>query len=480
VSTASRRTLLGHAVAPSALAAGAVCLLALLPGLGWAGQSQPAPRLSDGRSGGDSRLVWRRTWNTVPPGTLTNPQVASSAIGRAYVAATLQRLETGLCDIGLVAFSPSGALRWTQTWDGEGAGDDRAMDIARDRHGCILICGSTRMLDGDLDWCVLKYGADGQLRWARTLCGTTAGEDRAVSLTVDRDRNVYATGSVANEGCGLDWMTAKYSPAGVLLWSRTYDGAAHGDDEAVGLALDARANVYVTGSVWSSQGGRDVVTTRYGSTGGRVWLRRWVNTNLADGDDVPHDIAVRDCGVVVVGSWTNEVSVDCLAIVYRRDGRRRWWHTMAGHAYRADEYTSVGMDAKGRIVAGGQLAHWSMAMGERMQDYLVVWYTPGGDMPQWMLVHGTAHPVDGVVSGRVNDVLVSSHGDAWITGWTTGEVGGRDVCTESFCPDRMTRWGRSWDALTSDDVGQSLSLSSDALFVAGLRGADLLLLKYRR
>lgn len=73
--------------------------------------------------------------------------------------------------------------------------------------------------------------------------------DGARSLALDRDGNVYITGSGTGTGSGLDYITIKYNAAGVQQWEARYNGPGNSDDDAFSIALDLRGNVYVTGSL---------------------------------------------------------------------------------------------------------------------------------------------------------------------------------------------------------------------------------------
>jgi Beta-propeller repeat len=68
------------------------------------------------------------------------------------------------------------------------------------------------------------------------------------SFSADAAGNVYIAGTSWN-GTNRDFVTAKYSPAGALLWAVPYDGGT--DDWAHALAVDGAGNVYVTGASWA-------------------------------------------------------------------------------------------------------------------------------------------------------------------------------------------------------------------------------------
>ncbi len=74
---------------------------------------------------------------------------------------------------------------------------------------------------------------------------------------------------------------------------------------------------------------------------------------------------------------------------------------------------------------------------------------------------------------------MSYDGTLWATGWVDTMLTGRDVMTCSLGWNAGYRWDDRW-ATTAKDVGDDLVVTSSAVYVAGRRGNDLLLLKYVR
>ena len=111
--------------------------------------------------------------------------------------------------------------------------------------------------------------------WAKRYNGPGNGSDYAVSLAVDAEGNVYVTGGSAGVGSGDDYATIKYSPTGVRLWVKRYNGPGNGTDIATALAVDAEGNVYVTGCSYADGTDYDYATIKYSATGVRIWAKRY-------------------------------------------------------------------------------------------------------------------------------------------------------------------------------------------------------------
>jgi len=110
----------------------------------------------------------------------------------------------------------------------------------------------------------------GERLWAKRYNGPADAHDYAYALAVDSQGNVYVTGQSAGISSGSDYATIKYSPAGERLWVKRYSGPGNDQDNPVALAVDAQANVYVTGV---SMGMAHVRTMPPSSTARSSWKK---------------------------------------------------------------------------------------------------------------------------------------------------------------------------------------------------------------
>ena len=123
------------------------------------------------------------------------------------------------------------------------------------------------------------------------------------SVAVDRDGNLFVTGSFSEEGhfgpfvLSNSWVTrfflAKYDPAGNVLWVRTTTGAIYSASYGSLVSVDASGNVYVAGTFADAMGDQsrariafgahsitnvgwfeDVFLAKYDPSGEALWARR--------------------------------------------------------------------------------------------------------------------------------------------------------------------------------------------------------------
>jgi hypothetical protein len=209
-----------------------------------------------------------------------------------------------------VKYSPSGALRWARHYNGPAAALDVPTDLAwavavdpldnvyvsgwsdgaTDPAECLTIKYSP---EGDTLWerryadggaCydllydggflyaasrggggdrLLKYDLEGNLVWVRLYATEIGFATNDPRLAADRDGNVYMT-SLASGETRVDYVVVKYTPSGERAWVFVYPGVGeHQTNAAYGLAVDAAANVYVTGQgTGAGCGGVDYLTLK--------------------------------------------------------------------------------------------------------------------------------------------------------------------------------------------------------------------------
>lgn len=210
-------------------------------------------------------------------------------------------------------------------------GIDRARAITIDAAGAIWVAGSfegtvdfdpstattvPRTSLGGSDLFVATYSTSGALIRVVTFGGT--GEDRISALRVDASGSAWIGGAVSNgylcPGIGTtttvlgatDLFVARLDPSGTCQWIAV--AGASGEDEVLGLALDAAGNVGVTGAVSGAAdfdpsaavavpvqpyggGGSDLFLASYGPGGAYRFAVTIGNEGAERGESVVSDAA---------------------------------------------------------------------------------------------------------------------------------------------------------------------------------------------
>jgi len=150
-----------------------------------------------------------------------------------------------------------------------------------------------------------KYANNGNFIWSANP-DPYVGPNAAHGLTVDNVGNVVVTGQFSYLGPNLSYGTAAYgtykaNSSGLFMWTNFYPIGPVPPSAALGIALDAADNSYVTGYSPGSNSANDIVTIKYDPNGNQIWLQRY--NGPGNGNDAGNAIAVDNNGNVYVAGY---------------------------------------------------------------------------------------------------------------------------------------------------------------------------------
>ena len=185
---------------------------------------------------------------TTEPQTVLIPGkgVAVAADGSVYVTGETE-VAGPSNNLLLRKYGPNGALLWSKTYAGVANCEDGGYGVAVAADGSVYVTGLTYAAGQSYNLLLRKYSPAGALLWMKTFNGVANGEDGGNAVAVAADGSVYVTGWTDVAGQSFNLLLRKYSPNGALLWMKTYNGAANGLDSGYAVVVAADGNVYVSG-----------------------------------------------------------------------------------------------------------------------------------------------------------------------------------------------------------------------------------------
>jgi hypothetical protein len=250
----------------------------------------------------------------------------------------LQPAFSGFIDAFVTKLNPAGSALIYSTYLG-GSSLDRGQGLAIDRQGNVYLTGSTLSRDfptmnplqpalsKSQDAFVTKLNSTGSALVYSTYLGGSDGEIGS-DIAVDRSGNVYLVGGTFSidfptadplqPGLGDsgpirsgDAFVTKLDASGTAFIYSTYFGG-NGSDIGNGLALDARDNVYVTGTTLSTNfptmnplqpslaGGNDAFVAKLDQSGSKLHYSTYLGGSALDGGTgIAVDVRGNAC---VIGS----------------------------------------------------------------------------------------------------------------------------------------------------------------------------------
>ena len=169
------------------------------------------------------------------------------------------------------------------------------------------------------DFLTAKYTFGGSMLWRNIF--SNPGFDRGYSLCADEFENTISAGFIMNSLTNSnDIFTLKYDKVlGNVLFTKTFDSPY--DDKAHSIIIDSDGNVYVAGYITNHSGNKDIITAKFDYNGNLLWSHTYDNPTYKK-DDVATHILV-DTGFVYVAGYTYNGEFnknDVVLLQYPRDG----------------------------------------------------------------------------------------------------------------------------------------------------------------
>jgi hypothetical protein len=351
--------------------------------------------------------------------------------------------------------------------------------------------------------------------------------DKIRGITVDAQGNCYVTGeftdkarfadrTVTSRG-SMDFVLAKYSPAGKLIWLQTAGGSEI--DRGYSVAVDAAGNSYVTGHfqspefrisdrTFTNRGDYDYFVAKFDATG----KFEWAHDGGGEGYDYGHGIAVTPRGdVYVAGSFSGEVMLgeakspsaigkSLFVAKYDTTGTLKWSRLAGNDREQSGHNIAVGPDGgcyvSGYVSGIVELSGRQFGSTTAVKDIFVARLSPEGNYV-WAATAG-GHS-DGLSTG----VAVDKQGNCYLTGMfndkavfgdtTLTSAGEYDVFVARLNADGQPAWAYSGGGekidyglgVATDSSGNCYvtgEFTDDVRFMGqhlmGLGGRDLYVARY--
>jgi len=411
-------------------------------------------------------------------------EMAVDEDGNVYVAGNSKGSGTAL-DYVIIKYDSDGVQHWVARYNGPGNRDDDVTALTVDDLGNVYVTGSTSDVNDMTDYTTIKYDKDGNQQWAARYNGPGNFDDDANAIAVDRNGNVYVTGT-SMEGAFFPfpaYATVKYNCNGERQWVARYSGPGNLFDVANAIAVDSEGNVYVTGqsygsggSLWSKAPG-DIATIKYNNKGEQLWVARY--NGSANSTDFGIKIAIDSFqNVIVAGiSVGSGGKSDFVTLKYNSEGKQQWVVRYDSPEKGQDDIADLAIDESGNVYVTGTV---NAEIYSPNSDYMTIKYNSDG-IEQWVArYNGQGNQWD-----RANAVAVDQFGNVYVTGQSIGDGTGSDYATVKYNSDGVEQWVVHYHSIdTKDDgaidivVDQSGNLYVTGTSEMGMSGSKITTIKY--
>jgi hypothetical protein len=195
--------------------------------------------------------------------------------GDVYYCAGVAKATEESGALALVKYKSNGTQVWSRLYRPPDGAAGAA--VAVDKKGDVVVVGTVGVAPPasakGRDVIVLKYAPDGARRWVLRYDGAAHRDDYATGLALDAAGTVLVSGEARGVSTGQDYLVLAVTPAGLKKWTWIYDGHKS-RDVAAGIAVDGGGNSYVTGLSTGAGGTSAAATAKLARSGAHVWLKR--------------------------------------------------------------------------------------------------------------------------------------------------------------------------------------------------------------
>jgi cysteine-rich repeat protein len=352
--------------------------------------------------------------------------VVADIEGNFYVGGYLG-LADGTVDGWLRRLSPTGGTYWTVPLQGAAARNDAFQALALADGDGAYAAGYTGATDMTSDAIVRKIDRFGAEQWSSTFDAPGATNTVIARVATDPDGSLIVVGHHDTMANGNDLLVRKYTPDGMPVWTRSYDGPAMGNDYGYGVAVANDGYIYVTGSEATAGEGANMWLGRYDTDGNLIWARSY--NGLAGLDDYLLDVDVDPETNAYVCGYSAAVEYPWHVFVrrYDPDGELQWTDEYPGPTTLGAHCNAIARDVNGDLViTGGEMRD---DMGMPVRDILVRKYDQAGGLKWSVAIPGGALGPD---YGR--DVFVGDDMTIYATGSIDTGADVRDIWMARLTP----------------------------------------------
>ncbi|OQP42739.1 hypothetical protein A4H97_11275 [Niastella yeongjuensis] len=333
--------------------------------------------------------------------------------GCVFVTGISDGIGTG-ADYATIRYNEDGTKKWLKRYNGPGNDVDEAVAIAGDDKGNVYVTGRSVGSGTGFDYATIKYDGDGNTKWVKRYNGPANGNDQAFAIAVDKDGNVYVTGTSAGSGTGTDIATIKYDYNGNTKWVKRYNGPGNGADEGRAITVDNNGNVYITGFSTGMGTFSDYTTIKYENDGDLSWVQRF--NGAFNQIDIAKALAVDGNGNVYVTGFSVTSEGDngdpdqIATIKYNAAGVQQWVSFYQGKSHNVGN--AIAVDQSGNVYLTG-------VRGEReedpLNDYVTIKYNTAG-VQQWVSIFAGVGSLGAQGGDGATDLVLDATGNVYITG----------------------------------------------------------------
>lgn len=158
---------------------------------------------------------WSSLYNGTDNGDDEGVSVVTDNSGNIFTSGNSKNTGSDL-DYTTVKYNSAGTAQWVSKYNGSLNGIDKINSSFIDNAGNIYVSGFCSDIISNFNYCTIKYNQNGSQKWIEKYNYQDNDSDKSAIVNIDAQGNVYVTGSSKGIDGAVDFLTIKYKQEKVL------------------------------------------------------------------------------------------------------------------------------------------------------------------------------------------------------------------------------------------------------------------------
>jgi hypothetical protein len=342
-------------------------------------------------------------------------------------------------NIMLTKYDHDGSIMWSTDYNTSGIHNDYGVDLVEDSLGNLFVCGTTD--NGGItnfDIVILKYNSSGALLWETTYNSSYGKNDIAVSIKLLYG-NIYIGASSESSTTQYDFLTMKYTGAGVFEWASRYDFNSL-NEFPVGIEIENDSSVAITGASASNSTNWDYTAVLYNLSGTQIDVQR----DLASGsgyDQATNYTKDNYGNIYITGKGsTNGIDYD-MKTIKLNSTFDIVWDTTYDRCGKEDQANAIKTDASGNVIVGG----YATKSNNVKEAYAVKYDYNGAQLWEYSRTSD-----DETGDAFVESITINGSDETFLAIGIKGLNGTKDIAIVKLSTDGGVEWERKIHSLINE------------------------------
>jgi hypothetical protein len=342
----------------------------------------------------------------------------------------------------------------------------------------IIMVGSQQS-NSDNDIFTIKWDTAGVLSWTKSYDGNIQPYDIPSSIVLDSTGNVYISGISYGSATGSDAVIYKFSPGLTQLWQTTYKGIGFNNNQPAIIKLDSMQNIFLGTSIKDSSGYYKFILLKYVSNS-LAWAKKYEFTGYKNAELKFLD--VFEGNIIISGNISNQSgNIEIITLKLNLNGDTLWSKIANETGMINKKVKAMILDESANIYITGKCLS---ALTNIYYDFITIKYSPDGTK-LWAKSYDSEYHLD----DEPNSMTIDSLGNVYVTGVSLGASTGTDFLTLKYNVNGDLLWNSRYNNIESngnDTAKVVIAGDSNSVYVGGnIRGGsntgnDILLIKYNQ